>query len=259
MSKKTYIQAITDALRLELGSDEKTLVFGEDVGKNGGVFRATDGLQAEFGEDRVFDTPLAESGIGGLSIGLALEGFRPIPEIQFLGFIFETLDSIAGQMSRERFRTGGTRHMPITIRSPYGGGTHTPEMHADSLEGYLAQIPGLRVVTPSNPYDAKGLLISSIRNNDPVFFLENLKLYRSMKADIPDEAYTVPLDKANVVREGTDISLIAYSAQVNQSLKVAEKLEKEGISVEVVDLRTLSPLDEETILKSVQKTGRARC
>ncbi len=226
MSKKTYIQAITDALRLELGSDEKTLVFGEDVGKNGGVFRATDGLQAEFGEDRVFDTPLAESGIGGLSIGLALEGFRPIPEIQFLGFIFETLDSIAGQMSRERFRTGGTRHMPITIRSPYGGGTHTPEMHADSLEGYLAQIPGLRVVTPSNPYDAKGLLISSIRNNDPVFFLENLKLYRSMKADIPDEAYTVPLDKANVVREGTDISLIAYSAQVNQSLKVAEKLEK---------------------------------
>ncbi|WP_436705778.1 alpha-ketoacid dehydrogenase subunit beta [Lactiplantibacillus plantarum] len=257
MSKKTYIQAITDALRLELGSDEKTLVFGEDVGENGGVFRATDGLQAEFGEDRVFDTPLAESGIGGLSIGLALEGFRPIPEIQFLGFIFETLDSIAGQMSRERFRTGGTRHMPITIRSPYGGGTHTPEMHADSLEGYLAQIPGLRVVTPSNPYDAKGLLISSIRNNDPVFFLENLKLYRSMKADIPDEAYTVPLDKANVVREGTDISLIAYSAQVNQSLKVAEKLEKEGISVEVVDLRTLSPLDEETILKSVQKTGRA--
>ncbi|WP_025600561.1 alpha-ketoacid dehydrogenase subunit beta, partial [Lacticaseibacillus paracasei] len=167
MAQKTMIQAITDALDVELANDPKTLVFGEDVGKNGGVFRATDGLQAKYGEDRVFDTPLAESGIGGLSIGLALTGWRPIPEIQFFGFVFETMDSIGGQMSRMRYRMGGTRSMPITIRAPFGGGVHTPEMHSDNFEGLIAQFPGMRVVIPSNPYDAKGLLISSIRSNDP--------------------------------------------------------------------------------------------
>ena len=176
MAQKTMIQAITDALDVELANDPKTLVFGEDVGKNGGVFRATDGLQAKYGEDRVFDTPLAESGIGGLSIGLALTGWRPIPEIQFFGFVFETMDSIGGQMSRMRYRMGGTRSMPITIRAPFGGGVHTPEMHSDNFEGLIAQFPGMRVVIPSNPYDAKGLLISSIRSNDPVLFLEHMKL-----------------------------------------------------------------------------------
>ncbi|CCQ20474.1 Pyruvate dehydrogenase E1 component subunit beta [Listeria monocytogenes] len=168
MAQKTMIQAITDALAVELEKDENVLVFGEDVGKNGGVFRATEGLQEKFGEDRVFDTPLAESGIGGLAIGLALEGFRPVPEIQFFGFVFEVMDSVAGQMARMRYRTGGTRTAPITIRAPFGGGVHTPEMHADNLEGLMAQSPGLKVVIPSTPYDAKGLLISAIRDNDPV-------------------------------------------------------------------------------------------
>lgn len=256
MTKKTMIKAITDAMDEELARDEKVLVFGEDVGKNGGVFRATEGLQEKHGTDRVFDTPLAESGIIGLSTGLALQGFRPVPEIQFFGFVFETMDQIAGQMARIRFRLGSTRKMPITIRAPFGGGVHTPELHADSLEGLMAQIPGLRVVIPSNPYDAKGLLISAIRADDPVVFLEHMKLYRSIKADVPDEAYTVPLDKANVVKEGQDITLISYGAMLQESLKASEELAKQNIAAEVVDLRTVSPLDEETIMNSVKKTGR---
>ncbi len=176
MAQMTMIQAITDALRCELKNDENVLVFGEDVGVNGGVFRATEGLQQEFGVDRVFDTPLAESGIGGLAIGLALTGYRPVPEIQFFGFVYEVMDSISGQLARMRYRSGGVYSAPVTIRSPFGGGVHTPEMHSDSLEGLMAQQPGLKVVIPSTPYDAKGLLISSIRDNDPVIFLEHLKL-----------------------------------------------------------------------------------
>lgn len=257
MAQMTMIQAITDALRTELKNDPKTLVYGEDVGVNGGVFRATEGLQKEFGEDRVFDTPLAESGIGGLSIGLALQGFRPIPEIQFFGFVYEVMDSIAGQMSRVRYRHGGRYTMPITVRSPFGGGVHTPELHSDSLEGLMAQTPGLKVVVPSTPYDAKGLLLSSIRDNDPVVFLEHLKLYRAFRQEVPEGEYTIPLGKADVKREGTDLSIITYGAMVHESLKAAEELEKEGYSVEVVDLRTISPLDIDTIIASVQKTGRA--
>lgn len=253
----TMIQAITDALRTELKNDENVLVFGEDVGQNGGVFRATEGLQAEFGEDRVFDTPLAESGIGGLAIGLATQGFRPVPEIQFFGFVYEVMDSISGQMARMRYRSGNTMNAPITIRSPFGGGVHTPEMHADSLEGLMAQQPGLKVVIPSNPYDAKGLLIASIRDNDPVIFLEHMKLYRSFRDEVPEEAYEVELGKAKVTREGNDITFIAYGAMVQASVKAAEELEKEGISAEVIDLRTVSPLDTETIVESVKKTGRA--
>jgi pyruvate dehydrogenase E1 component beta subunit len=253
----TMIQAITDALRTEMRNDPKVLVFGEDVGVNGGVFRATEGLQKEFGEDRIFDTPLAESGIGGLAIGLGLQGFRPVPEIQFFGFVFEVMDSIAGQMARMRYRSGGTYTSPITIRSPFGGGVHTPEMHADSLEGLMAQTPGVKVVIPSTPYDAKGLLISSIRDNDPVIFLEHMKLYRSFRQEVPEEEYTIPLGKADVKREGTDLSIITYGAMVQESLKAAEQLEKEGVSAEVVDLRTISPLDIETIIASVEKTGRA--
>ena len=181
MAQMTMIQAITDALRTELKNDENVLIFGEDVGVNGGVFRATEGLQKEFGVDRVFDTPLAESGIGGLAVGLSLTGYRPVPEIQFFGFVFEVMDSICGQLSRMRYRSGGTYNAPVTIRSPFGGGVHTPEMHSDSLEGLMAQTPGLKVVIPSTPYDAKGLLIASIRDNDPVIFLEHLKLYRSFR------------------------------------------------------------------------------
>lgn len=256
MAKTTMIKAITAAMDEELKRDDKVLVFGEDVGKNGGVFRATDGLQEIYGEDRVFDTPLAESGIGGLAAGLAFTGFRPVPEIQFFGFVFEVMDSIAGQISRERYRMGATRKMPVTFRAPFGGGVHTPELHSDSLEGLMAQTPGLRVVIPSGPYDAKGLLISAIRSDDPVVFLEHMKLYRSVKEEVPDEAYIVPLDKAAVKREGSDVSIITYGYMVQESLKAAEDLAKEGINAEVVDLRTVSPLDEETILASVKKTGR---
>ncbi|WML51863.1 alpha-ketoacid dehydrogenase subunit beta [Neobacillus sp. PS3-12] len=257
MAQMTMIQAITDALRTELRNDPNVLIFGEDVGLNGGVFRATEGLQKEFGEDRVFDTPLAESGIGGLASGLVLQGFRPVPEIQFFGFIFEVFDQIAGQMARLRYRTGGKFNAPVTIRAPFGGGVHTPDMHADSLEGLMAQSPGLKVVIPSTPYDAKGLLISSIRDNDPVVFLEHMKLYRSFRQDVPEEEYAIPLGKADIKREGKDITIVAYGAMVHEALKAAEELEKEGYSAEVIDLRTISPFDTETIIGSVEKTGRA--
>ncbi|MCK1992640.1 alpha-ketoacid dehydrogenase subunit beta [Peribacillus muralis] len=257
MAQLTMIQAITEALRTELKNDENVLVFGEDVGLNGGVFRATENLQKEFGEDRVFDTPLAESGIGGLAVGLSLQGFRPVSEIQFFGFIYEVMDSVSGQLARMRYRSGGRYNAPVTIRSPFGGGVHTPEMHADSLEGLMAQQPGLKVVIPSTPYDAKGLLISAIRDNDPVIFLEHMKLYRSFRQEVPEEEYTIPLGKADVKREGTDLSIITYGAMVQESIKAAEELAKDGHSVEVVDLRTVSPLDIETIIASVEKTGRA--
>ncbi|MEK3989401.1 MULTISPECIES: alpha-ketoacid dehydrogenase subunit beta [Robertmurraya] len=257
MAQMTLIQAITDALRIELRNDPNVLLFGEDVGNNGGVFRATEGLQKEFGEERVFDTPLAESGIGGLAIGLGLQGFRPIMEIQFFGFVYEVIDSISGQMARMRYRSGGRYNSPVTIRSPFGGGVHTPELHADSLEGLMTQQPGLKVVIPATPYDAKGLLLSAIRDNDPVIFLEHMKLYRSFRQEVPEEEYTIPLGKADVKREGKDLSIITYGAMVHESLKAAEELEKEGFSVEVVDLRTLAPLDIDAIVASVEKTGRA--
>ncbi|KAB2335254.1 alpha-ketoacid dehydrogenase subunit beta [Cytobacillus gottheilii] len=257
MAQMTMIQAITDALRTELRNDPNVLVFGEDVGVNGGVFRATEGLQKEFGEDRVFDTPLAESGIGGLAVGLGLQGFRPVPEIQFFGFVYEVMDSISGQLARMRYRSGGRYNAPVTIRSPFGGGVHTPEMHADSLEGLMAQQPGLKVVIPSSPYDAKGLLISAIRDNDPVIFLEHMKLYRSFREEVPEEEYTIPLGVAEVKREGTDVTIVTYGAMVHEALKAADELQKDGKSAEVIDLRTVSPIDIETIIASVEKTGRA--
>lgn len=256
MAQMTMVQAINNALATELKNDENTLIFGEDVGVNGGVFRVTEGLQKEFGEDRVFDTPLAESGIGGLALGLTTQGYRPIMEVQFLGFVFEVFDSITGQIARHRFRSGNSKTAPVTIRTPFGGGVHTPELHADNLEGLLAQSPGLKVVIPSGPYDAKGLLIESIRSNDPVVFLEHMKLYRSFREDVPEEEYTIELGKANVKREGSDLTIITYGAMVQESLKAAEELEKEGHSVEVIDLRTIQPLDIDTIVKSTEKTGR---
>ena len=256
MANKTYIAAIQEALDLALAKDENTLIFGEDVGKNGGVFRATDGLQAKFGEDRVFNTPLAESGIGGLAMGLATQNYRPIMEVQFFGFVYEVMDSIAGQMARTRYRFNNTRNMPIVVRSPYGGGTKTPEMHADNLEGMVAQVPGIRVVMPANPADAKGLLLSSIESNDPVVFLENLHLYRSLKGEVPEGYYTTPLDQAAIAREGDDITIITYGGSVPVALKASDELAKQGINAEVVDLRTVSPIDIKTIGESVQKTGR---
>lgn len=256
MAQMTMVQAINNALATELKNDENTLLFGEDVGVNGGVFRVTEGLQKEFGEDRVFDTPLAESGIGGLALGLSTQGFRPIMEIQFFGFVFEVMDSIAGQIARHRFRSGDSKFAPVTIRSPFGGGVHTPELHADNLEGLVAQSPGLKVVIPSGPYDAKGLLIESIRSNDPVVYLEHMKLYRSFREEVPDEEYTIEIGKANVKREGTDLTIITYGAMVQESLKAAEDLEKDGYSVEVIDLRTVQPLDIDTLVASTEKTGR---
>ncbi|GEQ04803.1 alpha-ketoacid dehydrogenase subunit beta [Staphylococcus gallinarum] len=256
MAQMTMVQAINNALKTELQNDENVLLFGEDVGVNGGVFRVTEGLQKEFGEDRVFDTPLAESGIGGLALGLTTEGYRPVMEIQFLGFVFEVFDSVAGQIARTRFRSGNSKQAPVTIRAPFGGGVHTPELHADNLEGILAQSPGLHVVIPSNPYDAKGLLISAIRSNDPVVYLEHMKLYRSFREEVPEEEYTIEIGKASVKQEGTDITLIAYGAMVQESLKAAEELEKDGYSVEVIDLRTVQPIDIETLVASVEKTGR---
>ena len=253
----TMVQAINNALKTELQNDENVLLFGEDVGVNGGVFRVTEGLQKEFGEDRVFDTPLAESGIGGLALGLTTQGYRPVMEIQFLGFVFEVFDSVAGQIARTRFRSGNSKQAPVTIRAPFGGGVHTPELHADNLEGILAQSPGLNVVIPSSPYDAKGLLISAIRSNDPVVYLEHMKLYRSFREEVPEEEYTIEIGKASVKQEGNDITLIAYGAMVQESLKAAEELEKDGHSVEVIDLRTVHPIDLETLVASVEKTGRA--
>lgn len=258
MAQMTMVQAITDAMRVELARDQNVLVFGEDVGNNGGVFRATEGLQKEFGEKRVFDTPLAESGIGGLAVGLAVNGFRPVAEIQFFGFVFETFDAVASQAARMRYRSGGRFTSPITFRSPFGGGVKTPELHADSLEGLFLQTPGVKVVIPSTPYDAKGLLISAIRDNDPVIFLEHMKLYRSFRGEVPEGEYTIPLGKANVVREGSDVTIITYGAMVHTSLKAAEEIEKaRGTKVEVIDLRTINPLDMDTVLASVKKTNRA--
>lgn len=256
MAQMTMVQAINNALATELKNDENTLLFGEDVGVNGGVFRVTEGLQKEFGEDRVFDTPLAESGIGGLALGLSTQGYRPIMEVQFLGFVFEVFDSVAGQIARHRFRSGNSKVAPVTVRAPFGGGVHTPELHADNLEGILAQSPGLKVVIPSGPYDAKGLLIESIRSNDPVVYLEHMKLYRSFREEVPEEEYTIEIGKANVKREGTDLTIITYGAMVQESVKAAEELEKDGYSVEVIDLRTVQPLDVDTLVKSTEKTGR---
>ena len=256
MAQMTMIQAITNALQTELKNDENVLVFGEDVGVNGGVFRATEGLQKEFGEDRVFDTPLAESGIGGLALGLSTQGYRPVMEIQFFGFVFEVFDSIAAQIARQRFRSGNSKTAPVTIRSPFGGGVHTPELHADNLEGLMAQSPGLKVVIPSNPYDAKGLLIAAIRDDDPVVFLEHMKLYRSFREEVPEEEYTVEIGKAAVKQKGTDLTIITYGAMVQESMKAAEELAKDGHSIEVIDLRTVQPLDIDTIVASVEKTGR---
>jgi len=258
MANMTMIQAIQDGMRVELARDPKVLLFGEDVGHVGGVFRATEGLQKEFGEHRVFDTPLAESGIGGLATGLALQGFRPIAEIQFIGFVFEIMDQIVSQAARMRYRSGGAYQAPIVFRTPFGGGVKAAELHTDSLEGLFLQTPGIKVVIPSNPYDAKGLMISAIRDNDPVFFMEHLKLYRSIKGEVPEGEYTVPIGKANVVREGKHATIITYGAMVHTSLIAAEEIEKSrGVSVEVIDLRTISPIDIDTIVESIKKTNRA--
>ncbi|MBT2287922.1 alpha-ketoacid dehydrogenase subunit beta [Paenibacillus albidus] len=256
MAQMNMKEAIRDAMRVELNRDPGVLIFGEDVGNVGGVFRVTEGLQKEFGEDRVFDTPLAESAIGGLAVGLGIQGFRPIAEIQFVGFIYEALDQIVIQAARMRWRSGGKYNSPIVFRTPFGGGVKAAELHTDSLEGLIAQSPGIKVVVPSNPYDAKGLLIAAIRDNDPVFFMEHLNLYHAFRAEVPEGEYTVELGKANVVREGSDVTIVTYGLMVHTATKAAEQLEKDGIKVEIIDLRTVSPIDIDTIMESVKKTNR---
>ncbi|MCZ0756521.1 alpha-ketoacid dehydrogenase subunit beta [Anoxybacillus sp. J5B_2022] len=255
MAEMTMIQAIHDAMRQEMERDERVIVLGEDVGKNGGVFRATDGLFEQFGEARVFDTPLAESGIVGTSIGLAVNGFRPVAEIQFLGFVYQAMDQLAAQAARLRFRSAGRFTCPLVVRSPYGGGVRTPELHSDALEGLFAHSLGLKIVMPSNAYDAKGLLISAIRDEDPVLFLEPMKLYRTFRMEVPEEPYEIPLGKARIVKEGEDVTVISWGASVPLVAKVAEEM-KEKVDIEVIDLRSLQPLDWDTIYSSVSKTGR---
>ncbi|MFD0619022.1 alpha-ketoacid dehydrogenase subunit beta [Paenibacillus sp. GCM10027629] len=257
MAQMNMKEAIRDAIRVELKRDPNVLVFGEDVGHVGGVFRTTEGLQKEFGEERVFDTPLAESAIGGMAVGLGIQGFRPVAEIQFVGFIYEALDQICVQAARMRFRSGGRYNSPIVFRTPFGGGVKAAELHTDSLEGLLVQTPGIKVVVPSNPYDAKGLMIAAIRDNDPVFYMEHLNLYHAFRDEVPEGEYTVELGKANVVREGKDVTIIAYGLMVRTAMKAAEELEKSGISAEIIDLRTLMPLDIDTIVASIKKTNRA--
>lgn len=258
MAQMNMKEAIRDGMRVELKRDENVVLFGEDVGHVGGVFRATEGLQKEFGEERVFDTPLAESAIGGLAVGMAVQGFRPIAEIQFVGFIFEAMDQMLVQAARLRYRSGGRYQAPIVFRTPFGGGVKAAELHTDALEGLILQTPGIKLVIPSNPYDAKGLMISAIRDNDPVFFMEHLNLYHAFRAEVPEGEYTVPLGKANVVREGSDVTIITYGAMVHTSLKAAEEIEKQrGVKVEVIDLRTIIPMDIETVVNSIKKTNRA--
>jgi pyruvate dehydrogenase E1 component beta subunit len=254
----TMIEALNQAMSLELERDKRVVLFGQDIGLNGGVFRLTERLQQRFGEDRVFDTPLAESGIIGTSVGMAIYGLRPIAEIQFAGFLFLAMSQMVTQAARIRFRSGGVYTCPLVVRAPYGGGVRTPELHSDSVEGVFMQTPGIKVVIPSNPYDAKGLLASAVADPDPVLFLENIKLYRSFRQETPEDHYMIPLGKASVAQEGKDVSVFAYGAMVSVALDAAKKARQEfNTSVEVIDLRTIWPLDEEAITTSVAKTGRA--
>ncbi len=257
MTQRNVIEAINDALNVAMSSDDRVLILGEDVGRNGGVFRATDGLIERFGEERVVDTPLAEAGIIGTSVGLAVYGMRPIAEIQFLGFSVQSFSQLLGQAARTRWRSQGRFTCPLVVRAPFGGGTQAIELHSDSLEAHFVHTPGLKVVAPANPYDAKGMLLASIEDPDPVIFLEPLRRYRAGRSEVPDGHYTVPLGKAAVVREGSDVTIIAWSAMVALALEAAETLADEGIQAEVIDLRTLSPFDADTIISSVEKTGRA--
>ncbi|QRV13381.1 alpha-ketoacid dehydrogenase subunit beta [Haloterrigena salifodinae] len=253
----TLVQAVRDGLETEMQRDDDVVVMGEDVGKNGGVFRATEGLYDEFGGDRVIDTPLAESGIVGTAIGMAAYGMRPVPEIQFMGFIYPAFDQIISHAARLRTRSRGRFSCPLVVRAPYGGGIRAPEHHSESTEAMFVHQPGLKVVVPSTPYDTKGLLTSAIRCPDPVLFMEPKLIYRAFREDVPTGSYEVPLGEAAVRREGSDISVYTWGAMTRPTLEAAENLAEEGIDAEVVDLRTLSPLDEETIVESFEKTGRA--
>jgi pyruvate dehydrogenase E1 component beta subunit len=255
--RMTMVQAINDALRTAMREDPRVVVLGEDVGRNGGVFRATEGLVDEFGESRAIDTPLAESAIVGTAIGMAVYGLRPVPEVQFMGFLYPAFDQLASQAARIRFRSNGRYTCPLVLRTPYGGNVRSPELHSDTLEALCVHSAGLKVVTPADPYDAKGLLLAAIEDPDPVVFAEPLRLYRATREEVPEGHYTVPLGKAKVAREGSDVTVVAWGSLVPSALRAAEEAAAKGISCEVLDLRTLSPLDEDSIVASIEKTHRA--
>jgi pyruvate dehydrogenase E1 component beta subunit len=256
MSAITLVEAINQALAHELARDENVLLLGEDIGVNGGVFRATAGLQARFGSRRVVDTPLAETMLGGLGVGMAAMGLRPVVEIQFMGFIYPAMDHIVNHATRMRNRTRGRLSCPMVIRTPYGAGIRAPEHHSESTESLFTHIPGLRVVVPSSPFRAYGLLLAAIRDPDPVIFLEPSRIYRLIKQEVPDTGEALPLDTCFVLKEGSDVTLVSWGAMMHETLQVAQQLENDGISAEVIDVATLKPLDMDTILQSVSKTGR---
>ncbi len=255
MVKMNIIDAINDALDLEMKRDKDVVVFGEDVGKNGGVFRATVGLQKKYGKNRVIDTPLTEEGIIGNAVGMAMYGLKPVAEIQFSGFLAPAFDQIFSHAARVRSRSRGRYTCPLVIRAPSGGGIRALELHCEVPEAFFAHVPGVKVVCPSTPYDTKGLLISAIRDPDPVIFLEPMRIYRAVKEDVPKESFTVPIGKARIAKEGSDITLITWGAMVKYVMDAVQDLKE--YDVEVIDLRTISPLDEKTLLNSIEKTGRA--
>ncbi len=257
MPTMNVIQAVNDALRTEMRSNPNVVVMGEDVGKFGGVFRATQGLYDEFGPDRVIDTPLAEGGIVGTALGMALYGLRPVPEIQFADFIFPALDQLVNEVAKYRYRSGGQYACPLVVRAPYGGGIRGGHYHSQSPEAHFIHTPGLKVVVPSNPYDAKGLLISAIRDDDPVLFFEPKRVYRASKGEVPEGEYAIPLGEAKVTREGTQVTVIAWGSMWHEADRAAREAESDGISCEVLDLRSLQPLDVGAVERSVSKTGRA--
>ena len=257
VSELSMLEAINETLHSEMARDERIVVLGEDVGRNGGVFRATEGLIEKFGENRVVDTPISEAAIAGSAVGLAMAGLVPVAEIQFLGFSYQAMHQIAGQIARLRYRTQSRFEPQITIRAPFGGGVRTPELHSDSLEAQFANIPGLKIVLPATASDAKGLLTSAIRDPDPVLFLEPLRGYRGIRDLVPDEEHAIPLGEANLVKKGDDIVIISWSYQVELSKRVAESLEEDGISVAVLDLRSIVPLDVEALTQIVAHCGRA--
>ena len=256
MPVMNIIEAVRSALQLQMRADPRVIVLGEDIGKFGGVFRATSGLHDEFGSDRVIDTPLAEAGIIGTAIGMALYGLRPVPEIQFGDFIFPAFDQIVSELAKFRYRSGGQYTCPVVIRTPVGGGIRGGHYHSQSPEALFIHTPGLKIVAPSNPYDAKGLLLASMRQNDPVLFMEPKRIYRASRGDVPEDDYTIELGKASVPIEGTQVTVLAWSGMVSIASEAQKKAADAGISVEVVDLRTLMPFDIDTILASVKKTGR---
>ena len=257
MAEQSVIEAVRDAMREEMRRDERVFVMGEDIGARGGVFLATEGFVEEFGEARVIDTPLAESSIAGIALGAAMHGMRPIAEIEFADFIWPTINQMVGEAARVRYGTNGKLSVPMVLRAPQGGGIRGALYHSQSVEAFFSHTPGLKVVTPATPYDAKGLLKSAIRSDDPVIFLEHKRTYRLVRGEVPEEDYTVPIGQADVKLEGEDLSVITYGLMVHHCLEAARELAQEGISTEVVDLRTVRPIDRETVLASVQKTGKA--